>query len=168
MSSPHPIPFVYRLVLTWIEPLLAFGGAIQITTHPVAYLTIANPNVQGHYHPALHPLFTQIMGGWLMIVFNDLVTLRVFSRDLKVWTFIIATHLISDMVYTYALYQDLGSARFFDVRVWDRNDWITVGTTIPPLLVKIAFLLRIGVGPDAKYYGAAGKPPTERQDKKVS
>jgi hypothetical protein len=164
-TNPHPIPFIYRLVLTWIEPLLAIGGAVQITFYPADYLAIANPNIKEYYHPALQPLFTQIMGGWLMMVFNDLVTLRVFSRDLKVWTFIMATHLISDVVYTYALYQDLGAVRFFDIRVWEWNDWLTVGTTIPPLLLKMSFLFGLGLGPDDKHSGAHREPLLVRNDK---
>lgn len=149
----HPISFVYRLVLTWLEPMLAFGGVIQVLTDPLSYLSIANPNAHAHYNPALHPIFTQIAGGWMIIVFNDVVTLRVFSRDVKVWSFVLGAHLVSDIIYTYALYEDLGFERFFNVMVWNFNDWLTIATTIPPMLLKVTFLMGIGVNKTATASG---------------
>ena len=141
--EPHPIALIYRLTFNYFEPFMAFAGAMQLHFDAPTYLSIANPNIT--YYQSIQPLFTSIMGGWLMLAFNDAVTLRVFSRDVKVWWFIIATHLISDIAYSAAVCQDIGLVRFFNPMLWNGMDWFTIGTTIPPMVLKVAFLLGIGV-----------------------
>jgi hypothetical protein len=141
--ATHPIHWIYRACFHYFEPLLALSGSVQITFNAPGYLAIANPNIT--YDKSLQPLFTSIMGGWLMLAFNDAVTLRVFSRDTKVWWYVLFAHLISDIVYAYAVYEDLGAERFFNPMIWNAWDWLTIGTTIPPLVLKVGFLLGIGV-----------------------
>jgi hypothetical protein len=142
----HPISPIYRLVFNFFEPFMAFAGGMQIWFDAPSYLAIANPNVT--YHASLQPLFTSILGGWLIVVFNDLVTLRVFSRDVNVWRCILAAHLISVILYSVTVCQDIGAAQFFNLLNWSKLDWLTIGTTIPPLPLKITFLLGIGVNSD--------------------
>lgn len=141
--DPHPIHFIHRLTFTIIEPFMAFMGVCQIHFDPASYLAIANPNVA--YDPSIQPLLTSILGGWLVICFNDLVTLRVFSRNVKLWQLVLSAHLLSDLAYSYAVCQDMGTARFLNPVLWSRVDWLTLGTTIPPMVMKMTFLLGIGV-----------------------
>lgn len=139
----HPIPLIYRITFNFLEPAMAFGGILQIHLDAPSYLAIANPNV--NYHPTLQPLMSSIFAGWLIIVFNDLVTLRVFSRDVQVWRCILSAHLLSDLANSYAIYQDLGTARFFNPLLWNSMDWLLIGTTIPPMVLKVAYILGVGV-----------------------
>ena len=139
----HPIHWIYRLTFTIIEPFMAFMGICQIHFDPASYLAIANPNVV--YVSTMQPLLTSILGGWLVICFNDLITLRVFSRNVKLWRLVLSAHLLSDLAYSYAVCQDMGIARFVNPTVWSGVDWLTLGTTIPPLVLKVAFILGLGV-----------------------
>ena len=122
---------------------MAAAGIYQIHFDPATYLSIVNPHVS--YNPSIQPLLTSILGGWLVILFNDLVTLRVFSRNVKFWRLILTAHLLSDLAYSYAVCQDMGVVKFFNPMVWNGVDWLTLGTTVPPLVLKVAFLLGLGV-----------------------
>lgn len=122
---------------------MAFAGSVQVTVDAPGYLAIASPNIT--YDKSLQPLFTSIMGGWVMLAFNNAVTLRVFNRDTRLWWYILLAHLFSDAAYAYAVYQDLGAERFLNPLIWNGSDWLTIGTTIPPMVLKIGFLLGIGV-----------------------
>jgi hypothetical protein len=143
MMDPHPIPLIYRITFNFFEPFMAFAGAMQAHFDAPTYLSIANPNIA--YHPSLQPLLTSILGGWLIMVFNDAITLRVFSRDAKVWRCILSAHLLSDLAYALAVCQDLGVARFFNPLLWNAMDWLLIGTTIPPMVLKVTFILGLGV-----------------------
>ncbi|KAE9963874.1 hypothetical protein BLS_008676 [Venturia inaequalis] len=138
------IPFVYRLTFNWIEPLLAFGGAVQSYVSPRALLAIQTPSVQ--YHDSMHPIFTQLAAGWVLLAFNDAVTLRL-TQDVRVWTSLLTAGLLSDIIYTSSLVEDLGPAVFWNPAKWSFIHAFTLLTTIPPLLLKVAFIARIGLGP---------------------
>jgi hypothetical protein len=139
----HPIPLVYRITFNIFEPFMAFAGALQIHFDAPSYLSIANPNVT--YDPSLQPLMSSILGGWLIIVFNDVITLRVYSRDVTLWRYILSAHLLSDMAYCYAICQDIGVARFFNPLVWNSMDWFMMVMTIPPMVLKVTYILGVGV-----------------------
>jgi hypothetical protein len=140
----NQIPFAYRLCFHWYEPLLAFLGAIQSYLSPKDLCATATPGVQ--YHESMHPIFTQLAGGWVLLAFNDAVTLRL-TQDVRVWTSLLTAGLLSDIIYTSSLYEDLGPAIFWNPAKWTFIHALTLGTTIPPLLLKIAFIARIGLGP---------------------
>lgn len=143
-TKKNQIPFVYRLTFNWIEPVLAFGGAIQSYIAPRALLAIQTPSVQ--YNDSLHPIFTQLAGGWTLLAFNDAVTLRL-TQDVRVWTSLLTAGLLSDIIYTSSLIEDLGPAVFWNPAKWSFIHAFTLLTTIPPLLVKVAFIARVGLGP---------------------
>ena len=141
--EPHPIPLVYRLTFNFLEPFLAFAGALQIYFDAPTYLSIVHPDTT--YYPSLQPLMTSILGGWLIIVFYDAVTLRVLNRDVKLWRYILSAHLLSDIAYAFAVCEGIGAARFFNPMAWNSMDWFTIGTTIPPMVLKITFILGMGI-----------------------
>lgn len=159
-NASHPIHPIYRLIFLWLEPLFALGGTIQVLVKPLSYIAISHPLLHGYVaivvslERRLQGLFTVIAGGWSIIVFNDIVTLRVFDRDPKVWKFVIGAHLCSDLFYLVALAHDVGGwERAIDMRQWDGNEWLTNVLTIPFLLAKIAMLFGVGIrseGPGGK------------------
>jgi hypothetical protein len=141
-SRVNQIPFAYRLCFHWIEPLLAFGGAIQSYLSPKDLVAIATPSVQ--YNDSMHPIFTQLAGGWVLLAFNDFVTLRL-TQDVRVWTSLLTAGLLSDIIYTLSLHEDLGPAVFWNPMKWSFIHAFTLGTTLPPMFLKMAFIARIGL-----------------------
>jgi hypothetical protein len=152
-TSPHPIHLLHRLFFLWIEPILAFGGVIQVLTNPLSYIAISHPLLHDFFklHPSLAApleggIFTVIAGGWAIMVFNDAVTLRAFQREPKVWWYVIAAHLCSDLCYVAALAHDVGGwGRSVNVAEWTQGEWVTNVLTWPGLAAKVAVLCGIGV-----------------------
>lgn len=151
-TTPHPIPFIYRLAFNYLEPILASGGTLQVLLAPTTYTPISHPTL--HAALTLHPqllaplqtLFTCVAGGWAMLAFNDLVTLRVCGRQPEVWRCVMMAHLVSDLFYLVALMQDLGVAHFWDPRVWSGEEWFTNVLTLPFTVLKVALILGVGLG----------------------
>lgn len=81
-----------------------------------------------------------------MFAFNDAVTLRI-TQDVRVWTSLLTAGLLSDLIYTSSLIEDLGPAVFWNPMKWSLIHAFTLLTTIPPLLLKVAFIARVGLGP---------------------
>jgi hypothetical protein len=141
-SSVHPIPVLYRVTFNWIEPFLASAGALQAYFFPQSLQEIETPSIL--YHPNLQPLFTQRTGSWLLLAFNDAVTLRA-TRDVRIWRLILAAGLLSDLFYTLSILEERGAARFWNPVVWDGNDWITILLTVPAMVIKASCVAGIGL-----------------------
>ncbi|KPI42864.1 uncharacterized protein AB675_1855 [Cyphellophora attinorum] len=155
-TAAEPISALYRLIFLYLEPFFAFSGAIQVLVAPLTCIAISHPALHAYLatNPADLPLFqsqfTTIAGGWLLLALNDIITLRAFRRQPRVWWYVMLVHLVSDAVYTFSLYQDgrlqgHGLGRFVDVRTWDSNEWVTNVLTFPFTAAKIAFLLGLGL-----------------------
>jgi len=56
-------------------------------------------------------------------------------------------HTVSDLLYCYAVIQDIGFVRFANPLMWTTAvDWLVAGTTILGLGAKVGILLGVGVG----------------------
>lgn len=147
MTSNDRIPFFYRLTFNYIEPFFATLGAIGIIADPETVVQGQTPHAAIHYSKAaaqLRPLTFQTAGGWLLLAFHDVFLLR-YTSDVNIWRLVMTGGLISDIVYSYSIWLDIGTAQFFDPRLWSAADSFLVLTTLYPLFAKIAFLLGIGL-----------------------
>ena len=141
--SQNPL---YTLTFLYLEPFFATLGALSILFYPLTYLELGQPNTAPHYHPALQPLFTTLAGGWLLLAFHDLVTLRMFRPGSdasletceKVWRCVLAAGLLSDVFYVTCLVQDLGLMWIVRIDEWRGIDWFTMSSTVWPMGLKVA------------------------------
>jgi hypothetical protein len=147
VSPPHPVPLIYRITFNWVEPFFASAGALQAYFFPQSLQAIETPSIP--YRPVLQPLFTQRTGSWLLLAFNDAVTLRA-TRAAVIWRLVLAGGLLSDFFYTLSLLEDRGAARFWNPLAWDVNDWITMTLTLVPMAIKAACVAGVGWGTDPK------------------
>jgi len=145
--SQHPVPLIYRIAFNWVEPFFATAGALQAYIFPRSLQEIETPSIK--YSPILQPLFTQRTGAWLLLAFNDAVTLRA-TQDIIIWRLILAGGLFSDFFYTLSILEDRGSAKFWDPMAWDMNDWITITLTVVPMAIKLACVAGVGFGKSPK------------------
>jgi hypothetical protein len=145
--SQHPVPLMYRITFNWIEPFFATAGALQAYIFPQSLLEIEMPSIE--YSPILQPLFTQRTGLWLLLALNDAVTLRA-THDVIIWRLILAGGLFSGFFYYLNILEDHGSARFWNPKAWDLNDWITLVLTLVPMAIKLAYVAGIGFGKSLK------------------
>ena len=83
----------------------------------------------------------------LLIAFNDVFILRPNRTNVKLWQRLMVAHTVSDLLYCYAMIQDIGFARFANPLMWTTAvDWLVAGTTILGLGAKVGVLLGLGVG----------------------
>lgn len=150
MAHELRIPWYYRLTFNYIEPSLAVLGALANFVFPEENINSQTPFAGRHYShaaTALAPLAVQISGGWLLLAFHDLVTLR-YTRDVNIWRLVLAGGLISDVIYTYSLWMDPANNRW-TIFASGTSIFLHV-TTVCPMLLKVAFLLGVGLDTGSK------------------
>ena len=138
------IPYPYRLTLTTLEPLIAFGGVLQALAAPESYLsTMTRGTVP--YDPGTHFLYTQLAGSWLLFVFLMVFALRRFD-DVGVWRWVCAGGLLQDGLFVWSVAESVGGWGVWrDVRGWGGSDWLVFWTSVPGLLARVLVVLGVGV-----------------------
>ena len=137
----------YRLLFLYFEPFMAFTGAIICLFNPTLFLNGMSPTAV--YAPSNQVIFDQLAGTYTLFAFNEAVVLRV-TNDIRVWKAILVGILICDMIHLYASYTALGATVFWDPRLWRLEDTINLGTLWGQSVVRIAFLLNIGLDKNGK------------------
>lgn len=138
------IPFPYRFILTTIEPLLSFGGAILVLASPAKYLA----SVTRHPVPFASSstfIYTSLGGSWLYFAFVEAVVLRLFD-DQRLWRLLCAGMLLSDGAFCHSLAQAVGGwAAWGDLGSWTVWDHLVFWTTAPMLAVRVLLVLGVGL-----------------------
>ncbi|EKG22362.1 hypothetical protein MPH_00292 [Macrophomina phaseolina MS6] len=153
---PKPIPLIYRLFFTILEPVFALNGAYIYVATPAAALQIITP-------PALHAqtvqqtpietlLLWQVASLYVLFAFVEGVVLRwVGPQRRDVWRLVMGGIVVSsDVGHLWALKlvaEAAGQPRaWWDPRVWTRwEDWGNQGLTWFGLGLRVAFVLGVGL-----------------------
>ncbi|CAO1622860.1 unnamed protein product [Parajaminaea phylloscopi] len=161
-APAHPVPFVYRLVLGTIEPLLTVGGVFQLLVFPGSQLAITTPSLAHRFYPLvngvrvhtddadlLQTLLWQIAGGWVMLTLLEVLLLHYLRpHDLGLWRGLHCCVLLgSDLCYIVALALGLPE-KGAPPLAWVTNAgaWATIILTILPLSARLGLVLGIGLG----------------------
>lgn len=141
------IPPICRVLITNFEPLFAFSGAILLFINPEQYLSsLTRGQGARTYQSSQQWIYTQLAGGWLLIVFLESVILRLVD-DLRVWRLICVAMLLSDICYTHSCAQAVGGwSEWLIVPHWTTEDWIAFVTTWPFVLSRVAIVTGLGIG----------------------
>lgn len=134
------LPPLYRHLLINIESSLALGGVLLALISPSTYIN--NLTRSSADTIALDPrtqfIYTQLAGGWLVVVFLEAVVLR-YVDDLRVWRLVCAAILCSDLLYVHSLAQAVGGwAAWVAVSHWSASEWVALVTTWPFVAVRLA------------------------------
>lgn len=144
VSAVASIPFIYRLILTTIEPFFAASGALLAFRNPSGYLSTMTRNSTS-FVPSTAFLYTELGGAWLYFAFVEVVVLRRFD-DLHLWRYLCIAMLLSDAAYCHSVAQAVGGwGAWSSLGDWTIDDWIVLVTTAPMTLVRILIVLGIGV-----------------------
>lgn len=138
------IPFVYRLILTTIEPFFAVSGAVLAFRDPGGYLaTMTRASVS--FASETRFLYTELGGGWLYFAFTEAVVFRIFD-DLRLWRVLCCGMLLSDFAYCHSAAQAVGGwGAWFNLRLWGSEDWLVFFTTAPMVMARMLIVFGIGV-----------------------
>ncbi|KAM0417025.1 hypothetical protein ACHAPT_012991 [Fusarium lateritium] len=144
VSATQSTPFIYRFLLLGIEPFLVTAGAIMVSVKPAAYADAMTrgsiPFAQGNAF-----IYTQIGGSWLYFAFIEGVVMRMFD-DLALWRVLCTGMLLSDIWYCAGTVQGVGGlANWANLAAWTDDDWITMVSTLPMVIVRVLIVLGIGV-----------------------
>ncbi|KAL1848936.1 hypothetical protein VTK73DRAFT_9981 [Phialemonium thermophilum] len=144
VSAEASVPFVYRLVLTTIEPLFATSGALMAFRSPAAYLSTMTRGAT-FFLPDTAFVYTELGGAWLLFAFLEAVVLRAFD-DLRLWRLLCAGMLLSDAAYCHSAAQAVGGwAQWVVLSRWTAEDWLVFWSTAPMVLVRVLIVLGVGV-----------------------
>lgn len=165
-TDSHPIPFGYRLILLYIEPLLALNGACMLLFSPTSFLASMTPrydpnatvNASGILYSSLpetvsavdalaavRVLTDQLAIMQIVFAFNLGVALR-FIRDRTVWRVLCFGMLMSDVLHIAASVRELSCQDALDPALWRGADWANFVILGGAGLVRLAIVLGIGVG----------------------
>jgi hypothetical protein len=144
---PAHIPFIYRLCHLWLEPCAALGGTYQLAFAPQLYHTFMPQTAQ--YSPASQLIYTQLAVMYLFLAAIEAVVLRV-TTELRVWKAVLFVVLLSDIGHVYALWMEMGTHVFFTPALWTAKDGVSMLTYLLPAILRIAFMLDVGLPEDDK------------------
>ncbi|KAL9534354.1 hypothetical protein SMMN14_02153 [Sphaerulina musiva] len=143
-KASNVLPSYYRFLLMNVESLFAFGGVIMVLVAPGHYVTALTRESVASIDSATDFVYTQLGGGWMVIVFIEAVIMRLVD-DIKVWKLLCMAILLSDALYTHSMAQAVGGwAQWAVLSNWTLNDWVAAITTWPFVLTRVAIVLGIG------------------------
>lgn len=148
------LPLVYRLFFLFIEPVSALVGAYYAHVRPETYLSLTHAASA----PSSIPLGTSIvlsqLGNlYLFFAINEALVLRSTS-DIWVWKTVLLGLLIGDLGHLYSC-RPLGLQVYYTVSEWNAIDWGSIPFVYLGASMRIAFLLGVGLGPQANSRSAA-------------
>lgn len=153
-SAKAAVPFLYRLIITTIEPAFAVMGAVLVLTDPATYVGSVTRHAVA-YTPDTTFLYTGLGGAWLYFAFVEAVVLRLID-DLFLWRVLCFGMLFSDFVFLHSMAQAVGGwGVYSDLAAWTGEDWAGMAATAPMVLTRIFIVLGIGLKFGAKGRGKA-------------
>lgn len=142
----YQAPFIYRFLFLWLEPFAAFSGSIMAIFTPVRYLRVMTPT--GKYEPSMQVVLDQLAATYFLFAFNQAVVLRV-AKDVKVQKAMLLGMLLCDIVHMYGTANAIGWETQLNPAAWRMDDWINVVFLYGMSLMRIGFLLDVGVSRSA-------------------
>jgi hypothetical protein len=144
ISATGSIPFIYRLIITTIEPLMSINGALMALYTPQKYLATMTRD-KAIFAPDTTFLYTELAGAWLYLTFVEAVVMRMFD-DLRLWRVLCAGMLLSDVAYHHSAAQAVGSwSLYIDVAQWATMDWAVFLSNVITILPRILIVLGVGI-----------------------
>lgn len=147
--APPNLPLIYRVSLLYVEPCVALSGVYLALFDPVYLLRVIAPTAT--YDATMSMLFEQLAGSWLSLTFVLAVLCRRVT-DPKIFRLVILAALISDVSNCVSIVRTLGLSSFSSPAGLRLDDWTNICSSFPPVAVKVALLLGIGIpdGPEKK------------------
>lgn len=143
------IPFAYKLLLLWIEPVAALVGSLMALLTTDDYFAVMTPRATPlAATPHFQVVFEQLGATYLLFALNEAVLLRA-SSELRVWKVLVFGILCCDFVHLYATGRALGGLHtLVTPGVWRWEDWVNLAMLYVPISMRIAFCLGVGIAPE--------------------
>ncbi|CAG7559155.1 unnamed protein product [Fusarium equiseti] len=138
----HPL---YRIFFLVLEPISALVGAFYTHFRQETYLSLLNAASAPTQAPkATSVAMSQLSNMYMFFALNEALVLR-STPDLRVWKSVLLVLLIADVGHLFSM-SELGSSIYWDFRAWNASDWGNVPWVYGGMLMRICFLMGIGLG----------------------
>lgn len=150
MTPPTHIPWLYKAMFLYFEPLAALNGAFITLFRPVSYLQIMSPQATASTYSSLdQPIYDQLAAFLVLFAWCQAVVLRL-TTEVRVWKYLLFGMFLCDVIHLYAAYQILGSQVFFDPRRWRAEEWVNFVMLYGPGALRLALCLGVGLRQDGR------------------
>ena len=143
MSQEAQIPLVYRIIFLYLEPVLVTSGALQSFFTPGKFIRFIQPTPIA-VSKELQIVFSYLSATYIMLAWNEAVVLRCASSH-EVWMTVQLGIFLSDIFHLYASVVALGINRFCDPFNWRVEDRINLGFIAGNGIVRLMFMLGVGI-----------------------
>lgn len=145
LAATHDFHPIYRLWFLWIDPILTvagmYGNLLDHNTNAEAFFTDLVPDV--HFKP----FFYQI-GGMGTSYLTLFVLLLRYTEDVNVWKIVQLAITWADFTMLLAIHTAMTyEGTLWNVAAWRVLDWFSIVITGGCTVLRIAFVLGIGVTP---------------------
>lgn len=96
-------------------------------------------------------LLDALIGFFLFLAFLQAVLLRARPHDLGVWKILQAGILIVDLFMVLAFARALSNTGRMDASSWRPEEWRNIGVNVSVAIVRMAFVLGIGMNENMKH-----------------
>ena len=140
-----PIPNIYRFWFTKLDPFLTVVGIYCNFFAPDFLLAGLNPAYKAP--PSSETILLLDTGGawFIAILILQLGLLRARPNDVLVWRYYAAAVGTVDTIVCGAVLRALAAQGRSGIETWRIEEWINLGSTGACAVVRLAFLLGIGV-----------------------
>ncbi|KAF2178478.1 hypothetical protein K469DRAFT_731511 [Zopfia rhizophila CBS 207.26] len=137
---PH-IPLPYRILLLWLEPFLAFNGALLCHFNPTSFLNTMSETAV--YAPSNQVVYDQLAATYVLFAWNQAVVLRL-SKDIRIWKAIVLGIMVCDTIHLYASWRVMGTEMFVQPWLWRPEDWVNLALLYGPVTLRLLFIMEVG------------------------
>jgi hypothetical protein len=143
------IPFAYRFLVLWFEPLAAANGAFMAAFKSDDFLAVMTPRATPiSLTPQFQIAFEQLAATYFLFAFNEAIVLRLTS-ELSVWKGMLLGIGCCDAIHIWATGNALGKEVMMNPMLWRAVDWVNLVLLYVPITMRLAFVFGVGIRPEA-------------------
>ena len=140
------LPLLYTTFFLTIEPLSTLLGAYFAYFHPHRYLTLTTPSVppSALLPPSTAIVLQQLANLYLLLSLLSSLLLRT-TADLAVWRVFLFALLVADVGHVWSVREAVGWEGYWKVWGWNAMDWGNLGFVYVAAVLRVAFLMGVGL-----------------------
>ncbi|KAK1819957.1 hypothetical protein LTR12_005679 [Friedmanniomyces endolithicus] len=148
--ASQSIPLFYRIFFTTVDPLIALTGFISALFFPKFLLSTYSPTATIPPTVETTQLLNILAGFYLSVVPLQVFLLRARPQDLTVWRALQFSVLVTDVAVLGAMAKALSAQGRLEPSHWRLEEAGSVALTAGVGLIRIAFLITLGMGRQAR------------------
>lgn len=141
MNTTQRVPLLYRIIFTYVDPVVAFVTGYLILFHRDTILGTLSPLFLPR-HEVYDPLLWQLAGGYWITSIMQGVMLR-YSNDLGVWKISNLAIMVMDLLIVGSMWEMRGPPHNLALSM-SSKDWGNAIGAGSFAILRLAFLLDIG------------------------